>query len=335
MFQLSTPTVLLLLFCFYGLTFLVSLRVGRKDENVDGYMVSNNSIGFGMAAASMTATWIWAASFYAAASSGYKFGLSGALHYGFWGALMILFIYPFGRRFRELAPKAHTLAEIMHARHGRSSQMILAGSNIVGSMISLMVNFTAAGALVAVLSPLSFIHGVLIAGFGILGYTIWSGFRSSVLTDFGQLIAMIFAALMPAATGFANWMRTQTQEEMMHAMKIYDFVFERGGKVTLEAIDKPPFSWDSPLAAFKEVLKHEQHVTSLINDLVDLAIKEKDHASNIFLQWFVTEQVEEEASADAVIQRLKLAKDNASGLFMIDAELGQRVFTMPAADAAA
>ena len=135
-------------------------------------------------------------------------------------------------------------------------------------------------------------------------------------------------------TGFANWMRVQTQEEMMHAMKFYDFVFERGGKVTLEAIDKPPFSWESPLAAFKEVLKHEQHVTSLINDLVDLAIKEKDHASNIFLQWFVTEQVEEEASADAVIQRLKLAKDNASGLFMIDAELGQRVFTMPADTAA-
>ncbi|MBO6279859.1 MAG: sodium:solute symporter family protein, partial [Pseudomonas sp.] len=196
MFQLSTFTVLLLLFCFYGLTFLVSLRVGRKDENVDGYMVSNNSIGFGMSAASMTATWIWAASFYAAASAGYKFGLSGALHYGFWGALMILFIYPFGRRFRQLAPKAHTLAEIMHARHGRSSQMILAGSNIVGSLISLMVNFTAAGALVAVLSPLSFTHGVLIAGVGILTYTIWSGFRSSVLTDFGQLFAMIFAAVV-------------------------------------------------------------------------------------------------------------------------------------------
>lgn len=196
MFQLSTFTVLLLLFCFYGLTFLVSLRVGRKDENVDGYMVSNNSIGFGMSAASMTATWIWAASFYAAASAGYKFGISGALHYGFWGALMILFIYPFGRRFRQLAPKAHTLAEIMHARHGRSSQMILAGSNIVGSLISLMVNFTAAGALVAVLSPLSFTHGVLIAGVGILTYTIWSGFRSSVLTDFGQLFAMIFAAVV-------------------------------------------------------------------------------------------------------------------------------------------
>ncbi|NLZ16669.1 MAG: ferritin [Desulfobulbaceae bacterium] len=134
--------------------------------------------------------------------------------------------------------------------------------------------------------------------------------------------------------GFATWMRAQTQEEMMHAMKIYDFVFERGGKVSLEAIDKPASSWDSPLAAFKEVLKHEQHVTSLINDLVDLAIKEKDHASNIFLQWFVTEQVEEEASADAIIQRLKLTKDSGSGLFMIDAQLGQRVFTMPAADTA-
>ncbi|HCL75395.1 MAG TPA: sodium:proline symporter, partial [Pseudomonas sp.] len=153
MFQLSTTTVVLLLFGFYGLTFLMALRIGAKKENVDGYMVANGAIGFGMSAASMTATWIWAASFYAAASSGYKYGLSGALHYGFWGALMILFIYPFGKRFRELAPQAHTLAEIMHARHGRSSQMILAGSNIVGSIISLMVNFTAAGALVAVLSP--------------------------------------------------------------------------------------------------------------------------------------------------------------------------------------
>lgn len=196
MFQLSTTTVILLMLAFYGLTFLMSLRIGKKKESVDGYMVSNNTIGFGMSAASMTATWIWAASFYAAASSGYKYGLSGALHYGLWGALMILFIYPFGKRFRQLAPKAHTLGEIMHARHGRSSQMILAGSNILGSGISLMVNFTAAGALVDVLSPLSFIHGVLIAGVGVLSYTLWSGFRSSVLTDFGQLMAMILAAVI-------------------------------------------------------------------------------------------------------------------------------------------
>ena len=202
MFQFTSTATVLLMVLFYGITFLLSLRIKQKNENVDGYMVSNGSIGFGMSAASMTATWIWAASFYAAASSGYKYGVSGALHYGLWGALMILFIYPFGKRFRDLAPNAHTLAEIMHARHGNQSQMILAGSNIVGSVISLMVNFTAAGALVEILSPLSFIHGVLITGIGVLSYTLWSGFRSSVFTDFGQLVAMIVAAVIIIPTLF-------------------------------------------------------------------------------------------------------------------------------------
>lgn len=202
MFQFTSTATVLLMVLFYGITFLLSLRIKQKNENVDGYMVSNGSIGFGMSAASMTATWIWAASFYAAASSGYTYGVSGALHYGLWGALMILFIYPFGKRFRELAPNAHTLAEIMHARHGNQSQMILAGSNIVGSVISLMVNFTAAGALVEILSPLSFIHGVLITGIGVLSYTFWSGFRSSVFTDFGQLVAMIVAAVIIIPTLF-------------------------------------------------------------------------------------------------------------------------------------
>ena len=196
MFQFSTSSALLILLGFYGVTFLLTLRIGKKQENADGYMTANGSVGYGMSAASMTATWIWAASFYAAASSGYKYGFSGAIHYGFWGALMILFIYPFGRRFRKLAPNAHTLAEIMHARHGSSSQMILAGSNVVGSIISLMVIFTAAGALVDILSPLSFVQGVMIAGFGVLSYTLWSGFRASVYTDFAQLVAMILAAVI-------------------------------------------------------------------------------------------------------------------------------------------
>ncbi len=196
MFQFTTTSALLILLGFYGVTFLLTLRIGKKQENADGYMTANGAVGYGMSAASMTATWIWAASFYAAASSGYKYGISGAIHYGFWGALMILFIYPFGRRFRKLAPNAHTLAEIMHARHGTSSQMILAGSNVVGSVISLMVNFTAAGALVSILSPLSFVQGVMIAGFGVLLYTLWSGFRASVFTDFAQLVAMILAAVI-------------------------------------------------------------------------------------------------------------------------------------------
>src|SRR3546814_14703858 len=94
-------------------------------------MTAGNDIGFGISAASMTATWIWASSMYASATSGYTYGISGPIHYGLWGALMILFIYPFGKRLREVAPKAHTLAEVMHARHGASSQLLLAGSNVV------------------------------------------------------------------------------------------------------------------------------------------------------------------------------------------------------------
>ena len=204
LFQLSIVTTVVLLVGFYAATFLMSLTISKKNESVDSYMVSSSAVGFGMSAASMIATWIWAASFYASASSGFKFGVSGPFHYGFWGALMVLFIYPFGRRFRALAPKAHTLGELLHARHGRSSQMIMAVSNLLGSCISLMVNFTAAGALVAVLSPLSFTQGVLIAGLGVLSYTLWSGFRASVMTDFAQLAAMILAAVIIIPLIFFN-----------------------------------------------------------------------------------------------------------------------------------
>ena len=132
-------------------------------------------------------------------------------------------------------------------------------------------------------------------------------------------------------SGFANWMRCQTQEEVFHAMKIYDFINERGGRVTLKPIDGPPINWKSPLDVFNETYKHEQLVTSLINKLVDLSIKESDHATNTFLQWFVTEQVEEEAAADEIVQKLKLIGKDGSGLFMMDQEMAQRVFTMPTA----
>jgi len=195
-FQFSTTTVLLMLAAFYGGTYLLTLLIRKEEENTDAYMVANQKIGIGFASSSMTATWIWAASFYAAATSGYKYGVSGPLHYGLWGALMILFIYPFGQRFRKLAPQAHTLGELIHARHGSSSQLILAVSNILGSTISLMVNFTAAGALVAVLSPLSFQAGVIIAGVGVLSYTLWSGFRAAVFTDFAQLVALMAVAVI-------------------------------------------------------------------------------------------------------------------------------------------
>jgi len=129
--------------------------------------------------------------------------------------------------------------------------------------------------------------------------------------------------------GFANWMRVQTQEELMHAMKIYDYVAERGGRVVLGAIEQPPAKWESPLGVFEAVYKHEQKVTGLINDLVNLAVEEKDHATNSFLQWFVTEQVEEEDNASTVLGQLKLIKDSPQALFMMNKEMGQRVFTPP------
>ena len=133
--------------------------------------------------------------------------------------------------------------------------------------------------------------------------------------------------------GFANWMRVQAQEELFHAIKFYDFVHQRGGKSLLQPVKAPPSDWNAPLAAFEAVLKHEQHVSKRINDLASMAVKEKDHATSIFLQWFVTEQVEEEASVIEVVQKLKLIGDAGGGLFMLDRELAQRVFTMPATGA--
>lgn len=195
-FQFSAFATVLMLVGFFGITFLITLTIRERKENVDGFMVSSGKIGFGFSASSMTATWVWAASFYAAAEAGYIYGISGPIHYGLWGALMILCIYPFGKRFRTLAPHAHTLAEMVHARHGSSSQMMLAVSNIAGSLISLTANFTAAGALVYMLTPFSFGTGVIAVAVGVLAYTIWSGFRASVLTDYIQLVAMMGAAVI-------------------------------------------------------------------------------------------------------------------------------------------
>lgn len=202
MYPLGGFTTIVLLAAFFGLTFLLTLSIRQKKENVDEFMVSDGAIGFGLSSSSMTATWVWAASFYAAAQAGYVYGISGPIHYGLWGALMILCIYPFGRRFREVAPHAHTLAEVMHARHGPSSQLMLASSNIVGSVISLTANFTAAGALLYILTPYSFNTGVLVVAAGVLAYTIWSGFRASVLTDFAQLVALMGAAIVIIPTIF-------------------------------------------------------------------------------------------------------------------------------------
>ena len=123
--------------------------------------------------------------------------------------------------------------------------------------------------------------------------------------------------------GFAHWMKVQAKEELGHAMKFYEHVTDRRGRVTLSAIAAPATQWKSPLAAFEAAFRHEQKVTGLIADLVKLAAAEKDNATGIFLQWFVTEQVEEEKQTDAVVHQLKLVGDSAQ-ILMIDHALAQR-----------
>jgi ferritin len=124
--------------------------------------------------------------------------------------------------------------------------------------------------------------------------------------------------------GFGKWMHVQAKEEHGHAMKFYKYVYDRLDRVTLKAIAAPPSEWKSPLAAFQEVLKHERKVTGLIHKLAELAEGEKDYATSVLLQWFITEQVEEEANADALVHKLTAIKDSANGLLMLDHQLGKR-----------
>ncbi|MBN1289827.1 MAG: ferritin [Actinobacteria bacterium] len=126
--------------------------------------------------------------------------------------------------------------------------------------------------------------------------------------------------------GFARWMRIHRLEEITHGMKFYDFIESRGGRISLAGIDMPPGDWESALQAFEAVLAHERKVTLMIHDLVDLAIEEKDHGTNSFLQWFVDEQVEEEESARNVIQNLKRVEGAPGGIYMLDKEMGAAVF---------
>jgi ferritin len=126
--------------------------------------------------------------------------------------------------------------------------------------------------------------------------------------------------------GFANWMKIQWQEEITHAIKFFDYVHSRGGQLLLKPIAAVGTEWNNPVAVFAETLSHEQHVTSLINNLANIAIEEKDHAAASMLQWFITEQVEEEGNAEQILVQLKMIGDNGYGLLMLDRELAARVF---------
>jgi len=130
--------------------------------------------------------------------------------------------------------------------------------------------------------------------------------------------------------GMAHWMRLQGQEEVMHAMKFFDFINERGGRVVLQAIDQPPAEFESPLAVFEKTLEHERLVTGMINDLYALALAEKDYATQMMLHWFIEEQVEEESNASQILETLRMIGDNSNALLMLDRELGQRTVAAPA-----
>ncbi|WP_448524064.1 ferritin [Pseudothermotoga sp.] len=124
--------------------------------------------------------------------------------------------------------------------------------------------------------------------------------------------------------GMAHWMKKQAQEEVGHAMKFFEHVNERGGRVELYALDEPKKDWSSPLEVFKHTYEHEQKVTASINNLVELAKKLNDNASLVFLNWFVNEQIEEEANAQKILSLLERIKDNFAGIIMLDAELAKR-----------
>lgn len=122
--------------------------------------------------------------------------------------------------------------------------------------------------------------------------------------------------------GFASWLKVQNQEETSHAMKMYDYLLERGGAVALQAIEAPPSEFGSPIKMFESVLEHERHVTASINELYEVAGKEKDYATQVFLHWFISEQVEEEASASEVLEKIRMLGDRA--LVYLDKEMGKR-----------
>ena len=143
---------------------------------------------------------------------------------------------------------------------------------------------------------------------------------------YSAYLYLAMAAHFEAAdfAGFARWMRAQAGEEQEHAMKFFDFFSERGGRVVLQTIDAPPADFGSHLSVFEQTLAHEQSVTGMINTLYALALEEDDYASQVFLQWYIKEQVEEEASAAHILAQLKLVDGKAQGLLMLDSVLGRR-----------
>ncbi|NTU97677.1 MAG: ferritin [Chlorobiaceae bacterium] len=137
-------------------------------------------------------------------------------------------------------------------------------------------------------------------------------------------LSMAAYALSQNLPGFAHWLKMQTAEEKGHAMKLYNYVAERGGRIELQALEQPPVEFSSPIALFEEVLKHERKITAFINKLYEAALDERDYASQVVLHWFIQEQVEEEAAASEILETLKMAGEKGHALIMMDRQLARR-----------
>lgn len=160
-----------------------------------------------------------------------------------------------------------------------------------------------------------------------ISVTMQKALNDQVTKEFGASYLYLSMAAYFAEknlTGFARWMRLQAMEEAKHAMKIFDFVEDRGGRVTLEGVDRPPPDFPSPRAVFEHARDHEAVVSTGIHKLYELAASEKDYATQAMLQWFITEQVEEEKTSTQIVDTLRMVGENAPGLYMFDKELGRR-----------
>ncbi|MFH1144781.1 MAG: ferritin [Candidatus Eisenbacteria bacterium] len=171
-----------------------------------------------------------------------------------------------------------------------------------------------------------------------IGKKVQDGFNAQIGEEMESAYLYLAMAAYFESTGFegmAQWMKAQTIEEMMHAMRFFNHIVARAGRVQLPALKQPKAAWASPLDAFKAAYGHEQHITAKINELVDLSTGEKDHAAGAMLQWFVTEQVEEEEQTLKVADLLEKIGDSGNGLIMLDRQLGARPLpvTVPAAGA--
>ncbi|MCJ7627441.1 MAG: ferritin [Longimicrobiales bacterium] len=154
-----------------------------------------------------------------------------------------------------------------------------------------------------------------------------SAFNTQINEElFSSYVYLAMAAHLESMNldGFTNWMRLQAQEELVHAMRLFDHINRRGGRVALKAIGEPPFDYGTPLEVFEKALSHEKHITACINGLYKIALEENDYPAQLELQWFIDEQVQEEENAGKVVEQLRMAGSNQSVLLMLDRELGQR-----------